>query len=255
MTIWTSIDRTGLAVPDHGRGDPELQRGPAVVLHRCRQVLIAVLENMGLGDRLQRGRRYARTGPVIDMEVAAGLVSARVQGSRAQPQGVRLSVTAYDKAQWAKLERALAEKAWYAAQLLSGAMPDDLEDVFAAARLPLFPGTGKDLSMDCSCPDWGVPCKHIALFATCSPSPSIPIRSASWRGGDANASICWRTFAHYGLRQRSQALPERILGWHRSPIASVFFRTGGTDSGLSAQRTSAGRGVAAVAAARPSGPR
>ena len=123
---------------------------------------IAVLEDMGLGGRLQRGRRYARTGQVIDLVVAAGLVSAQVQGSRVKPYRVRISIAAYDKAQWARLERALAEKAWYAAQLLSGEMPDDLEKVFAEAGLPLFPAAGKDLSMDCSCPDWGVPCKHVA---------------------------------------------------------------------------------------------
>ena len=145
---------------------------------------IAVLENMGLGGRLQRGRRYARTGQVIDMDVAAGLVSARVQGSRSQPYRVRISITAYDKAQWARLERALAEKAWYAAQLLSGAMPDDLEKVFAEAGLPLFPGSGKDLSMDCSCPDWGVPCKHVAAvcYLLAESFDEDPFRILAWRG-------------------------------------------------------------------------
>src|SRR5664279_6130826 len=43
---------------------------------------IQVLEDIGLGGRLQRGRRYARAGQVIDMTVAPGLVSAQVQGSR-----------------------------------------------------------------------------------------------------------------------------------------------------------------------------
>src|SRR6476661_8912283 len=60
---------------------------------------IAVLEEMGLGARLERGRRYARTGQVIDMTVAAGLVSAQVQGSRVSPYRARISLAAYDKAQ------------------------------------------------------------------------------------------------------------------------------------------------------------
>jgi len=55
---------------------------------------IAVLEDMGLGGRLQRGRRYARTGQVIDLVVAAGLVSAQVQGSRVKPYRVRISIDA-----------------------------------------------------------------------------------------------------------------------------------------------------------------
>jgi uncharacterized Zn finger protein len=145
---------------------------------------IAVLEDMGLGGRLQRGRRYARTGQVIDLVVAAGLVSAQVQGSRVKPYRVRISIAAYDKAQWARLERALAEKAWYAAQLLSGEMPDDLEKVFAEAGLPLFPAAGKDLSMDCSCPDWGVPCKHVAAvcYLLAESFDEDPFRILAWRG-------------------------------------------------------------------------
>src|SRR6476646_3755573 len=145
---------------------------------------IAVLEDMGLGGRLQRGRRYARTGQVIDLVVAAGLVSAQVQGSRVKPYRVRISIAAYDKAQWARLERALAEKAWYAAQLLSGAMPDDLEQVFAEAGLPLFPAAGKDMSMDCSCPDWGVPCKHVAAvcYLLAESFDEDPFRILAWRG-------------------------------------------------------------------------
>jgi uncharacterized Zn finger protein len=145
---------------------------------------IGVLEAMGLGGRLQRGRRYARTGQVIAMTVVAGLVSAQVQGSRPTPYRVRISITAYDKAQWAKLERALADKAWYAAQLLSGAMPEDLEEVFTEAGLPLFPATGKDLSMDCSCPDWGVPCKHVAAvcYLLAESFDDDPFRILAWRG-------------------------------------------------------------------------
>src|SRR6476620_4850610 len=145
---------------------------------------IAVLEGMGLGGRLERGRRYARTGQVVDMVVAAGLVAAQVQGSRVKPCRVRISIAAYDKAQWARLERALAEKAWYAAQLLSGQMPDDLEKVFGEAGLPLFPAVGKDMSMDCSCPDWGVPCKHVAAvcYLLAESFDEDPFRILAWRG-------------------------------------------------------------------------
>lgn len=147
---------------------------------------IAVLETMGMGGRLQRGRRYARTGQVIEMTVIAGSVTAKVQGSRAEPYRARIGVAAYDKAQWAKVERALADKAWYAAQLLSGSMPDDLEDVFAEAGLPLFPTTGKDLSMDCSCPDWGVPCKHLVAvcYLLAESFDEDPFRILAWRGRD-----------------------------------------------------------------------
>src|SRR6266498_2815323 len=46
---------------------------------------VAILESLGMGPRLGRGRAYARAGQVLDLGVTAGTVSARVQGSRARP--------------------------------------------------------------------------------------------------------------------------------------------------------------------------
>ena len=57
---------------------------------------------------------------------------------------------------------ALAGNAWFVATLLAGQMPADIEDVFAAVGLSLFPRSADDLSLDCTCPDWEVPCKHLA---------------------------------------------------------------------------------------------
>ncbi len=66
------------------------------------------------------------------------------------------------KAKWGKLADILAKQAIYAAKLLAGEMPDDIEDAFAEAGLSLFPEKRSDLTTDCSCPDWANPCKHIA---------------------------------------------------------------------------------------------
>src|SRR5215472_7645815 len=145
---------------------------------------IEVLEGIGLGSRLQRGRNYARRGQVITLDIDAGLVSARVQGSRTQPYRVRIGITAFGKAEWAALEQALAASAWYTARLLAGEMPDDIEDVFSGAGLALFPETSRDLSLDCSCPDWEVPCKHIAaaFYLLAEAFDADPFAILAWRG-------------------------------------------------------------------------
>ena len=52
---------------------------------------IAVLEDIGMGNRLQRGRGYARKGQVISLAVDAGSVTAWVQGSRSRPYRVRIA--------------------------------------------------------------------------------------------------------------------------------------------------------------------
>ena len=84
---------------------------------------VAVLEGIGLGSRLQRGRSYARRGQVISFEVEPGSVNAQVQGSRVRPYRVRIGIPAFGKSEWARVEGALAENAWYTAKLLAGEMP------------------------------------------------------------------------------------------------------------------------------------
>ncbi|MGI6543298.1 MAG: SWIM zinc finger family protein [Limnochordia bacterium] len=123
---------------------------------------LAVLENFNIGARLARGRAYARQGQVLDIQIREGQVQAKVQGSRSTPYKVSISVKTLDVAQWDKVLSALSERAAYAAGLLAGEMPQDIEDVFAATKVPLFPQKAKDLVTDCSCPDWSNPCKHIA---------------------------------------------------------------------------------------------
>jgi uncharacterized Zn finger protein len=120
------------------------------------------LESTVVGGRLARGKRYARAGQVVELRIDAGAAVALVQGSRPRPYRVRIGLTAFGKAQWAGVEQALADDAWYAAKLLAGEMPPDIEDVFAAAGLALFPSGLRDLALDCSCPDGAVPCKHLA---------------------------------------------------------------------------------------------
>lgn len=116
-------------------------------------------EGIGLGNRLQRGRSYARKGQAISLEVDPGSVTAQVQGSRVRPYRVLIGIPAFGKSEWANVERILAENAWYTVKLLSGEMPDDIECVFARLGLSLFPVTAGELSLDC-CPDHVVPCKH-----------------------------------------------------------------------------------------------
>lgn len=145
---------------------------------------VAVLESIGLGNRLERGRTYARAGQVLDLRVDPGAVTAAVQGSRRAPYRVRVGVLAFGKAEWARVAQALADDAWYAAALLSGELPAGIEDIFAAAGLPLFPERAADLAMDCSCPDGAVPCKHLAavLYLLAETFDSDPFAILAWRG-------------------------------------------------------------------------
>jgi uncharacterized Zn finger protein len=123
---------------------------------------VAVLEGLGLGGRLNRGRAYARRGQVLDIEVAPGRVTANVQGSWPEPYRVRLDVRTLAAAERSVLARTLRGQARFAALLLAGTMPDDVEAAFRDAGLTLFPDRRGDLRTACSCPDAANPCKHVA---------------------------------------------------------------------------------------------
>ncbi|MCC8999765.1 MAG: SWIM zinc finger family protein [Candidatus Contendobacter sp.] len=123
---------------------------------------IAVLESFNIGARLGRGRSYARQGQVLDIQIAAGAVKAKVQGSRPRPYQVSIKLKPLSAADWRKLIEAMAQEARFGAKLLAGEMPADIEEVFQAEGLSLFPKAHVDLKTECSCPDYSNPCKHIA---------------------------------------------------------------------------------------------
>jgi len=123
---------------------------------------IAVLESFPIGARLDRGRSYARRGQVLDLEIDKGAVSAKVQGSRRTPYRVEIGIKPLPRATWRQVMKTLSAQFGYAAQLLAGEMPQDIEAAFESAGASLFPARQQDLQTQCSCPDWSNPCKHVA---------------------------------------------------------------------------------------------
>ena len=153
-----------------------------------------MLDSYGMSSRLQRGRAYARRGQVLEFTLAAGKVTARVQGSRPQPYQVSITVRPLTAAQWRAVESRLAGQALFRARLLAGEMPAEIEEVFAACGTPLFPESSRDLTMSCSCPDWGIPCKHLAAvcYVLAEAFDADPFAMLAWRGqgrGDLLAAL------------------------------------------------------------------
>ncbi|MDP2870924.1 MAG: SWIM zinc finger family protein [Bacillota bacterium] len=123
-----------------------------------------VLASICSSSRLARGKAYARSGHVLSIDIQEGLVLAKVQGSRARPYSVQIEVPTLSEKDWHRLARVLSERAVFAAKLLAGQMPPQIEEAFAQAGLSLFPRAYAKPKMKavCSCPDWENPCKHVA---------------------------------------------------------------------------------------------
>jgi uncharacterized Zn finger protein len=150
-----------------------------------------VLESFAMGSRLTRGRTYARKGQVISLDVVPGEVRAAVQGSRVKPYRVTIGLPAFPEIVWAKAEIALSEQALPSAKLLAGEVPPELEDLFADAGAPLFPRSVNELDQRCTCPDWEVPCKHLAatFYLLAEAFDDDPFLILRWRGRPRDALL------------------------------------------------------------------
>ncbi|MFM2060961.1 MAG: hypothetical protein RLZZ507_631 [Cyanobacteriota bacterium] len=120
-----------------------------------------LLDSYRFKKRLERARNYSRQGNVLSIEFKGAKVLARVQGSEVEPYKVSLSLDAFSDEEWGYVIETMSHKSIFAAKLLAGEMPQNIEDVFTSNGLSLFPFTLGDVHGKCSCPDKAVPCKHI----------------------------------------------------------------------------------------------
>ena len=130
--------------------------------HWWGQRWIALLEDFMFGSRLGRGRSYAASGQVTQLELGRGVVSAVVQGASPEPYRIVIRFQTLDEAGRRKLLAALHRQPVLAGRLLVRELPLELETLFREAGCPLFPERRADLAADCSCPDYVNPCKHAA---------------------------------------------------------------------------------------------
>ena len=148
------------------------------------QRFIAVLESFGIGSRLQRGKRYARTGQVLSMDVAAGQVKASVQGSRAKPYRVFIETGVLTAP-----NGTLPKPSWRRARSsLPGCWPTTCprrSRKRCRDRRPRCSRRSPTISTSaCSCPDWENPCKHIAAvyYLLAEAFDADPFLIFAWRG-------------------------------------------------------------------------
>jgi len=113
--------------------------------------------NLGLADD---GRSVAQ---VKRLEVLPGRVIATVQERGAPPCEVTIVFRTWRDEEWQRVIDALSSQALYAAQLLAGDLPPDMDRALAAAGVQLLPERLDEIEHTCTC---GAaerkPCSHLA---------------------------------------------------------------------------------------------
>lgn len=111
-------------------------------------------------SRLGRGKRYVKTGTVIDLKIGKGEIQAKVQGSRKTPYKVEIRVSPLSEERCQEIIAACGRRVENLEKLLAGDFPVELKELFTQKN-GLFPAP-KEISFSCSCPDWALLCKHVA---------------------------------------------------------------------------------------------
>ena len=168
---------------------------------------LKALTHIDYDNRLPRGRAYASKGAVRSLEIRDGVISAKVQGSRPRPYEVRVTVPPVSGKDAKRLLDALAASPVVIARMLNRELDPAVLDQAKQLGIAVFPEKWKDLDMHCSCPDWAVPCKHLAaaIYLVSREIDGNPFLVFSLRGIDLTAALKERNIAIE--REAKAALP------------------------------------------------
>ena len=123
---------------------------------------VEALEDYDESGRLSRGKSYANTGKVKELSIKEGTATAKVAG-RSQPwYTVRVHFKSLKKFEIEILAGIFKEDPLLLPRVEAGELPAELLDKLKRGGIELIPKRWKDMKRDCSCPDWGDPCKHMA---------------------------------------------------------------------------------------------
>ncbi|RLD31163.1 MAG: helicase SNF2, partial [Bacteroidetes bacterium] len=120
------------------------------------------LSHIDYSNRLPRGRSYANKGAVKDLRISGHRILANVQGTRIKPYHVTVEIPAFTSKEKEALTGVILNNPLLLSKLLNRELPESLYTMAEAHHIRIFPGRWSDLDMHCSCPDWAVPCKHLA---------------------------------------------------------------------------------------------
>ena len=126
------------------------------------QQWLHALTSIDMENRLPRGKTYANKGAVQTLTIANNQISALVKGSAPRPYRTKLSVPLFSDSEKEALLTEISANPAILAQLLNRQLPPDLVDFADRRGIRLFPRSFDDLTMGCSCPDYAIPCKHLA---------------------------------------------------------------------------------------------
>ena len=161
------------------------------------------LEVIDNTNRLPRGRSYANIGAARRIKIKGNLITAQVDGSRPRPYQVTIAVQPFGKAAQKKVIEIIAGNPHFLSQLLNRNLPEELYEACREQGIQIFPRQWDDLTGECSCPDWAVPCKHLAavLYLIANEIDKDPFLAFELHGLDVIAALKKAGFIGEGQKE------------------------------------------------------
>lgn len=161
------------------------------------------LKNIDFSNRLPRGRTYANKGAAKNIHIKENLISAQVQGSRRKPYEVDFEIPLFTHQEKATIVKVITANPLYLSQLLNRQLPTELFQALKTERIALFPASWANISGECSCPDWAVPCKHMAavLYLVANEIDKNPFMVFQLHGFDLFEALEEEGYAAAGARE------------------------------------------------------
>ncbi len=125
---------------------------------------LARLASFGWDEALVDGRASALLGSVAGFEVGKAGVRAEVRRADGRREEARLGLKALPPAAMKRALSAMAARARFAADLLAGRIPDDVETAFGGTGRTLLPAHADEVVVSCTC-DAPLPCVHVGAAA------------------------------------------------------------------------------------------
>ncbi|WP_291722440.1 DEAD/DEAH box helicase [Bernardetia sp.] len=114
--------------------------------------------------RLTRGKTYARNGSIQQKVIRGTAIEAKVKGSQASAYSTYVEMKAFTENDKKIILELLQRKPELWQQLTQRQLPKELFNFLEQEDINLFPKRWRDFRAACSCPDFAMPCKHIAAL-------------------------------------------------------------------------------------------
>ncbi len=120
------------------------------------------LQGVDLTNRIPRGKSYANTGKVYDIEIDKNIVTAKVTGKSYNYYDVTIAFRTFTNEQINIILETVKNNEYILSSLLNHKLPEQLHEALYEKGIQVFPTSIEYIDPECDCPDYAYICKHIA---------------------------------------------------------------------------------------------